>query len=105
LLGEAPATGGSFADTDGDGISDEVEAANTALGFNPAVSNGTPATIFDGLYTESSILDLLAMHREYPVRVRAVVAREDKWERAQGFAAALAEAREQATGLAAAQQQ
>ena len=37
---------------------------------------------------ESSILDLLAMHREYPVRVRAVVAREDKWERAQGFAAA-----------------
>jgi uncharacterized membrane protein len=58
LLGEAPATGGSFADADGDGISDDVEAANTALGFNPAVSNGTPATIFDGLYTQDSILDL-----------------------------------------------
>lgn len=37
---------------------------------------------------ESSILDLLAEHRDYPCHIRAHVAREDKWERAQAFAAA-----------------
>jgi hypothetical protein len=59
-----PAPGGSaggLADADGDGVSDAVEAANTDLGFNPAVSNGTPATIFDALYTETSILDLITV--------------------------------------------
>jgi len=34
-------SGSGFADADGDGISDSVEAANTALGFNAAVSDAT----------------------------------------------------------------
>lgn len=37
---------------------------------------------------ESSILDLFATHSTYPVFVHAIVAREDKWERAQPAAAA-----------------
>ena len=60
IIGEAPSTGGSFADADGDGISDDVESANTSLGFNPAISNGTPASVFTGLYTSSSIQNLSA---------------------------------------------
>lgn len=36
---------------------------------------------------ESSILDLFAMHRDYPVIVDAIVARDEKWERAQPTAA------------------
>jgi hypothetical protein len=39
LLGEAST--GSMADADSDGISDTVEAANTALGFNAAVNDAT----------------------------------------------------------------
>lgn len=37
---------------------------------------------------EQTTLDLLATHHTYPVYVRGVVARTDKWERAQPFAAA-----------------
>ncbi len=48
----------SSVDTDGDGISDAVESANTALGLNPLVFNGTPATILANVYTTASILDL-----------------------------------------------
>ena len=39
LLGEA--SSGSMADADGDGISDAVETANTALGFNAAANDAT----------------------------------------------------------------
>lgn len=43
-------TGGSIAgDSDGDGISDAVEAANASLGFNPAVSDAT--SVLGSLYT------------------------------------------------------
>lgn len=71
LLGTAPATAGSLADADGDGISDDVEIANASLGFNPAVNDASsvlgslytaaqvsadPAAF--GLYDENSILDL-----------------------------------------------
>jgi len=59
LLG-APASTGSLVDTDGDGISDTVESANTALGFNVNVSNGTPSTVFNGLFTSTSIQNLSA---------------------------------------------
>ncbi len=45
---------------DGDGISDDVENANTALGFNANVSNGAPAAVFNGLFTANSIQDLSA---------------------------------------------
>jgi hypothetical protein len=34
-------TGASFADADGDGITDAVETANTALGFNPAANDAS----------------------------------------------------------------
>ncbi|MGB6223635.1 T9SS C-terminal target domain-containing protein [Haloferula sp.] len=51
--------GGSLTDTDGDGISDEVENANTDLGFDANVSNGTPSTVFGDLFTEDGILDLV----------------------------------------------
>jgi hypothetical protein len=44
-------TGGSFADADGDGISDAVESANTALGFNPAVNDA--AAVLGSLYTSA----------------------------------------------------
>ncbi|MFC7339333.1 hypothetical protein ACFQY0_19225 [Haloferula chungangensis] len=57
--GGSNGSGGSLVDSDGDGISDEVESANSELGFNPNVSNGTPSTVFDGLYTEAGILDLV----------------------------------------------
>ncbi|QTN31466.1 hypothetical protein HZ994_03685 [Akkermansiaceae bacterium] len=60
----APEVGGNpgatLADADGDGISDDVENANTALGFNASVSNGSPASVFSGLFTSSSIQDLSA---------------------------------------------
>ena len=47
LLGEAS----NFADADGDGVSDAVEGANTALGFNAAVNDAT--TVLGSLYTTS----------------------------------------------------
>ena len=59
ILGEA-AQLAAFADADGDGISDDVENANTSLGFSALVNNGSPASIFNGLYTSSSIQDLSA---------------------------------------------
>lgn len=37
---------------------------------------------------EQAILDMLATHRDFPVYIRCEVARVDKWERAQAFAAA-----------------
>lgn len=37
---------------------------------------------------EQAILDMLATHRDFPVYIRCEVARVDKWERAQPFAAA-----------------
>ena len=58
-------------DTDGDGVSDDVESANTGLGFNPAVNDAATvlANVYTasqvradpsafGLYDETSILDL-----------------------------------------------
>ena len=82
LVGEAATGGSSLAgDSDGDGITDAVESANAALGFNPALSDASilgslkTGAQFDanrsagqsdvtsnpsayGLYTPSSILDL-----------------------------------------------
>ncbi|MBB5350285.1 putative membrane protein [Haloferula luteola] len=61
LLGEAPTTGGGeapFADVDNDGISDTLEATAElqALGFSVGVND---SALFDSIYTESSILDLV----------------------------------------------
>ena len=49
-----------FADADGDGISDTLEAttALTSLGFSVGVNNVSPTNLFEGLYDETSILDL-----------------------------------------------
>ena len=61
LQGEAPSTGSApFADADGDGISDTLEAttALTDLGFSVGVNNVSPTNLFDSIYTETSILDL-----------------------------------------------
>ena len=64
-------TGGTFADSDGDGVSDDVENANTDLGFNAGVNDAASvlANVYTaaqvqanpgafGLYDETSILDL-----------------------------------------------
>ncbi|MFZ9936478.1 MAG: hypothetical protein ACO3JG_05400, partial [Luteolibacter sp.] len=64
-------TGGSLTDTDGDGVSDDVENANTDLGFNASVNDAAAvlANVYTaaqvqadpaafGLYDETSILDL-----------------------------------------------
>jgi hypothetical protein len=64
-------TGGSLTDTDGDGVSDDVENANTDLGFNAGVNDAATvlANVYTaaqvqadpgafGLYDETSILDL-----------------------------------------------
>ena len=59
-LPDGTSTEPTLVDTDRDGISDAVESANTTLGFNVNVSNGTPSTVFNGLFTETSILDLVA---------------------------------------------
>jgi hypothetical protein len=48
-LSAAPST--SFADADGDGISDALESANTDLGFNPVVNDA--ATVLPSLYTST----------------------------------------------------
>lgn len=48
LTGSGPSTTATFADADNDGISDEVEANNASLGFNPAVSD---ASILQSLKT------------------------------------------------------
>ncbi|QJE95397.1 hypothetical protein [Luteolibacter luteus] len=61
LKGEVPATGGGeppFADVDGDGISDTLEASPDlqALGFTVGVND---AARFASIYTEDSILDLV----------------------------------------------
>ncbi len=70
---QGPGEGGAppFADADSDGVSDDLEAANTDLGFNPAVNDAAsvlgsvytaaqvqadPAAF--GLYNENSILNL-----------------------------------------------
>ncbi len=53
LLGAAPAAAGSFADADGDGISDDVEIANASLGFNPAVNDAS--TVLAGVYTAAQV--------------------------------------------------
>ncbi len=50
-------TNPNLADTDGDGVSDGVEFNNSALGFDPLVADA--ASVFAGLYTEDSILDLV----------------------------------------------
>ena len=50
-------TNPNLADTDGDGVGDGVEVANASLGFDPLVDDA--ATVFAGLFTESSILDLV----------------------------------------------
>ena len=63
LLGEAPSTGSApFADVDGDGVSDTLEAtaALQALGFSAGVNNVSPTNLFNSIYTTSSILDLVA---------------------------------------------
>ncbi|MDP4997145.1 MAG: hypothetical protein NWQ16_13070 [Akkermansiaceae bacterium] len=54
--------GGDLTDTDGDGISDDLEntAALIALGFNAAVNNVSPTNLFSDIYTSSSIVDLSA---------------------------------------------
>jgi hypothetical protein len=62
-LATLPSTGGSapFADADGDGISDTLEAttALTALGFSSRVNNtGSGSNLFEDLYTETSIQSL-----------------------------------------------
>ena len=46
----------NLADTDGDGINDGVEVTYASLGFDPTVADA--ASVFGGLYTESSIQDL-----------------------------------------------
>jgi len=63
LKGEAPTSGAApFADVDGDGISDTLEATSalTTLGFSAGVNNVSPANLFSSIYTTSSILDLVA---------------------------------------------
>jgi hypothetical protein len=47
-------------DTDGDGVSDELEATSalTSLGFSAAVNNVTPTNLFSSLYTATTIQDL-----------------------------------------------
>ena len=62
-LATVPTTGGGeapFADTDNDGISDTLEAtaALQSLGFSVGVNNVSPTSLFDSLFTETSILDL-----------------------------------------------
>jgi hypothetical protein len=62
LLGEAAASGTApFADADGDGVSDTLEAtaALQALGFSAGVNNVSPTNLFESIYTEDSILDLV----------------------------------------------
>jgi hypothetical protein len=61
LTGEVPSSGGGeppFADVDGDGISDTLEAtpALQALGFSVGVND---SALFASIYTEDSILDLV----------------------------------------------
>ena len=62
LQGEAPATGGSgeppFADVDGDGIDDALEAspALAALGF---IVGNDDSALFSSIYTEAAIQDLV----------------------------------------------
>ena len=61
LLGEAPSSGSApFADVDGDGISDTLEAttALTNLGFSVGVNNVSPVNRFSSLYTSTTILDV-----------------------------------------------
>jgi hypothetical protein len=50
-----------FADVDGDGISDTLEATQALadLGFSVGVNNVSPTNLFDSIYTETSILDLV----------------------------------------------
>jgi hypothetical protein len=50
-----------FADADGDGISDTLEATTALqdLGFSVGVNNVVPTNRFESLYTETSILDLV----------------------------------------------
>jgi hypothetical protein len=62
-LATLPSTGSApFADADGDGISDTLEATSalTALGFSAGVNNVSPTNLFNSIYTTSSILDLVA---------------------------------------------
>lgn len=49
-----------FADVDGDGISDTLEATSalTALGFSAGVNNVSPTNLFNAIYTGTSILDV-----------------------------------------------
>lgn len=62
LLGAAPAP--AFVDADGDGIDDRLEATQALqdLGFSVGVNNvsGVNGNLFADLYTETSILDLVA---------------------------------------------
>jgi len=60
LTGAAPISGNGVLDTDGDGISDELESspALTALGFNSTVNNVTGTNLFSSLYTATSIQSL-----------------------------------------------
>ena len=54
--------GGTLTDTDGDGISDDLEnsVALIALGFDAAVNNVSPTNLFSDFFTSSSIQDLSA---------------------------------------------
>jgi hypothetical protein len=58
LSGAAPAA--AVVDTDGDGLTDTLEATSalTSLGFSASVNNVTPTNKFSSLYTSSSIQDL-----------------------------------------------
>ncbi|MDP3852050.1 MAG: hypothetical protein Q8Q59_16225, partial [Luteolibacter sp.] len=47
------ASTGSFADADGDGVSDALESANTDLGFNPGVNDA--ATVLANVYTTAQV--------------------------------------------------
>jgi hypothetical protein len=60
LTGAAPISGNGVLDTDGDGISDELEnsSALTALGFSSSVNNVTGTNLFSSLYTSTSIQSL-----------------------------------------------
>jgi hypothetical protein len=51
-------TNPTLADTDGDGMNDGLEYFNSSLGFNPLVNDAT--TVLSNVYTEDSILDLVA---------------------------------------------